>query len=139
MPRFKDTFEQLLARANTVKPRRHPDDVEHRIQCACVQWLRYQYPKYAHNLFAVPNGGKRDKVTAAKMKAEGAQPGVADLLFLKPNSRYHALCIEMKTDKGRQSDTQRKWQQLIEQDGYKYVIIRSLSEFMKEIEDYLSE
>jgi hypothetical protein len=90
-----------------------------------------------HNLFAVPNGGHRDKVTAAKMKGEGVLAGVADLILLKSNSRYGALLIEMKTRTGRQADTQREWQRLIEQDGYKYVVCRSLDDFMREVNDYL--
>lgn len=137
MGKFRQTFEQLLARANTTKPRRRPDDEEHRIQCACVQWFRYQYPHYAHNLFSVPNGGRRDKVTGAKLKAEGQLAGVADLILLRRNANYGALLIEMKTRKGRQADTQRTWQQLIEKDGYKYVVCRSLDDFMREVTNYL--
>lgn len=130
------TFEQMLHRQ--AAPRKRPGDEEHRLQVACVQWFRYQYPKHSHNLFAVPNGGKRDKVTAAKLKAEGALAGVADLILLMPNNQYHALCIEMKTSSGRQADTQRKWQKLIEQDGYKYVICRSIDEFILEVSDYIN-
>lgn len=139
MGKFKDTFEQLLARSRTEKRRKRPGDEEHRIQCACVQWFRYQYKQYSHNLFSVPNGGKRDEVTAAKMKAEGALAGVADLILLRPSGQYHALCIEMKTRTGRQAYTQRNWQQLIEKDGYKYVICRSLGEFITTINDYLND
>lgn len=109
------------------------------MQCACVQWFRYQYPKLRHNLFAVPNGGRRDKVTAAKLKAEGVLAGVADLVLLKSNSSYGALLIEMKTRTGRQADTQREWQRLIETDGYKYVVCRSLDDFMREVNAYISD
>lgn len=35
-------------------------------------------------LFAVPNGGKRDTKTGARMKYEGAVRGVADLILLIP-------------------------------------------------------
>ena len=135
---YRQTFEQMLARQNT-KSRKHPAEEEHRIQCACVQWFRYQYPDLRHNLFSVPNGGKRDKVTAAKLKAEGALAGVVDLILLLPNRSYGALLIEMKTRKGRQADTQREWQQLIERDGYKYVVCRSLEDFIREIKSYLSD
>ena len=44
---------------------------EHSIQVACVEWFRYSYPMLSKRLFAVPNGGRRDAVTGAKMKAEG--------------------------------------------------------------------
>jgi len=139
MNNFRQTFDQMLARAKTIKPRKHPSDDEHRIQCACVQWFRYQHPECRHNLFAVPNGGRRDKTTAAKMKAEGVLAGVADLILLKPNSKYCALLIEMKTRTGRQADTQHEWQRLIERDGYKYVVCRSLEDFIREVDMYLSD
>ena len=131
------TFEQMLTLHRQAAPRKRPDDEEHRLQVACVQWFRYQYPKHAHNLFAVPNGGKRDKVTAAKLKAEGALAGVADLILLIQSKGYGALLIEMKTSSGRQADSQKAWQKAIETDGYKYVICRSISDFMKEVNSYM--
>lgn len=90
-------FEKMLKLANSKKIRKKPDDEEHRIQSACVRAFRYKYPKLRHNLFSVPNGGRRDQVTGAKLKAEGALAGVSDLIFLKSNRFYGALLIEMKT------------------------------------------
>lgn len=117
-----------------------PDDEEHRIQCECVRAFRYKYPKLRHNLFAVPNGSRRDKITGARLKAEGVLAGVADLILLVPNARYHALLIEMKTPKGRQSESQRAWQRAVAgNDDYLYVVCRSLEEFMKKIEEYLNQ
>ena len=118
---------------------RPPRDLEHRLQCACVRWFRLAYPKHRHNLFAVPNGGYRTPATAAKIKAEGALPGVSDLILLIARGGYHGLLFEMKTDKGRQSEAQREWQRLIEADGYKYVVVRSIEEFIKVVEAYLNE
>jgi hypothetical protein len=118
---------------------RSPRDLEHRLQCACVRWFRLAYPQHHHNLFAVPNGGYRTPSTAAKIKAEGALPGVSDLILLIARGDYHGLLIELKTDKGRQSEAQREWQRLIEADGYKYVVVRSIEEFIKVVEAYLNE
>lgn len=138
MGRFSTLFDQMLARQNT-KSRKRPSDEEHRIQCSCVQWFRCQYPQFHHNLFSVPNGGKRDKVTAAKLKAEGALAGVADLILLKSNRQYGALLIEMKAGTGRQADTQRQWQKLIQADGYKYVVCRSVDDFVREVNEYIAD
>lgn len=112
---------------------------ESRLQIACVRWFRYQYPEYARLLFAVPNGGQRSAVTAKIMKAEGVVSGVADLILMKPSRQYHALCIEMKTDKGRQSDNQKDWQFVIESHGYNYVICRTLEEFINTINKHINE
>lgn len=131
------TFDEMMAMQP--KTRRKPRDDEHKLQAACVRWYRLQYPKMKHNLFSVPNGGKRDAVTGAKLKEEGALAGVADLILLKSNRFYGALLIEMKTKTGRQSDSQKEWQHKITADGYKYVVVRSLEDFQREIKDYLAE
>lgn len=122
---------------------------EHNIQSACVRWFNLQWPQYRGLLFAVPNGGARSKATAGKLKAEGVVPGVADLILLVPKSNtyiysagemtlsYHALCIEMKTAKGRQSPEQKEWQAKVEGEGYRYAVCRSLEDFIKQINDYL--
>ena len=122
---------------------------EHRIQCACVRWFAYQYPQYEGLLFACPNGGARDKVTGAMLKAEGVIAGVADLILLVPSNHttlddgrtwyrpIHALCIEMKTEKGRQSPEQKAWQKKIEAHGYKYAVCRSLDDFIETVNGYL--
>lgn len=120
---------------------------EHNIQAACVRWFNLQYPQYRGLLFAVPNGGARNKATAGKLKAEGVVAGVADLLLLVPrktsndplilSTTYHGLAIEMKTAKGRQSPEQKEWQAKVEAQGYKYAVIRSLDDFIDTIEQYL--
>lgn len=119
------------------KQRSKPRHEEHNLQTACVNWFRYQYPTFSKMLIAVPNGGRRDAITGAMLKAEGVKAGVADILFLKPNSKYHGLCIELKTPKGRQSEAQKRWQRSVELLGYRYVILRSIDEFIDEINDYL--
>lgn len=133
---------------------------EHNIQCACVRWFNYQWPEYRGLLFAVPNGGARSKATAGKLKAEGVVAGVADLILLVPRNTnpkktpygeicieidgqipeiwYHALCIEMKTEKGRQSPEQKEWQAKVEGEGYGYAVCHSLDEFMAVVNGYLT-
>ena len=132
-------FDEFRKRFNS-SVRKPPSDEEHRIQCACVRWFRLKHPHLAARLFAVPNGGRRDGITGARLKEEGVLAGVADLVLLVPNANYHALLIEMKTPKGRQSDSQRAWQRAVAgNDDYLYVVARSLEEFIKVIEDYLKD
>ena len=113
---------------------------EHRIQCAIVKWFYYAYPQYRGGLFfAVPNGGHRNIQTARSLKAEGVTSGVSDLLLLVPKREYHGLCVEVKTPAGRQSDNQKNWQRIIEAQGYRYEIVRSLDEFAELVRWYLNE
>ena len=131
------TFQQLVEHQRRNKTRKRPDDEEHRLQCACVNWFRLQYPDHASALFAVPNGGRRDRVSGAKLKAEGVLPGVSDLILLLPRGRHHGLLIEMKTERGKQSQAQRDWQRDMVHRGYKYMVIRSIDEFIDMVTDYL--
>ena len=59
-------------------------NIESQTQQACVRYFRLQYPRYAGCFFSVPNGGRRDTVTGAILKAEGALAGVADLFLSVP-------------------------------------------------------
>lgn len=132
-------YDELKKMYQQKKTRKPPSDEEHRIQVSCVNWFRLAHPNLKSVLFAIPNGGRRDVVTGAKLKVEGVVAGVADLILLKRNKRFGCLCIEMKTGKGRQSDTQKRWQKDVEEAGNKYAICRSLDEFMKVVTKYLND
>lgn len=110
---------------------------ESQLQHSCLAWFRLQYPSLSMMMFAVPNGGKRDTKTGAQMKYEGCIRGVADLILLVPKKGYASLCIEMKTPKGVQSEHQRTWQREAEKYRNRYVVCRSLDEFMNEVNTYL--
>ena len=112
---------------------------ESQIQRACVRWFRIVHRDIEPLFFSVPNGGYRCATTARIMKAEGQRAGVADLILLVPRQGYCALCIEMKTRKGYQSEAQKVFQEKAEEQGAKYVVCRSLDEFQKIIRWYLGE
>ncbi|WP_311560856.1 VRR-NUC domain-containing protein [Prevotella bivia] len=131
------TLEEMIAKKKATT-RKRPSDEEHRIQCSCVRWFNLKHRKLKGRLFAVPNGGKRDALTGAKLKAEGVVAGVADLILLVPNRFYGALLVEMKTLTGRQSKSQKDWEQIITSEGdYKYVVCHSLDDFIREVDDYI--
>lgn len=111
--------------------------LESNIQQSCVMWFRLQYPPLATLLFAIPNGGSRNYLEAKKMKKEGITAGVSDLILLHPNSQYHALCVEMKRKGTYQKPAQKSWQKEVEKKGYKYIVCRSIDEFIIEINKYL--
>jgi len=117
---------------------------ESKLQIACVTWFRLQYPNEV--LFAIPNGGQRNAITAKILKAEGTLAGVADLFLAKKKHfklnghmfvESSGLFIEMKIDKGRQAPSQIEFQKAVEGKGYKYIICRSFDEFKAEIDNYL--
>lgn len=131
------TFDELVARANAEATKAKPRHLESHLQRNCLAWFRLQYPRLALVLFAVPNGGARNKREAGIMKAEGVTAGVADMILLKPSSGFASLCIEFKTDRGRQQETQKEWQRAAERAGNKYVVVRTFEQFQEEIAGYL--
>ena len=116
---------------------------ESKIQQSFIRWFSLQYSKLDKLLFAIPNGGKRSKITASIMKSEGQKRGVADLFLSIPKRTYsdveykNGLYIETKTDIGKQSKEQKEFQKAVESQGYQYTICRSIEEFIKTINDYL--
>ena len=69
---------------------------ESRIQSQCFTWFWNKYPQYRGLLFHIPNGGKRTKVEAARLKAMGVVPGVPDLFLAIAGYGYYGLFIEVK-------------------------------------------
>lgn len=113
---------------------------EGKIQAECFAWFWNEYPQFRKCLFHVPNENNRSDsnlIQGAIRKSLGVVPGVADLLFLVPRGKYHGLCIEMKDEKGKQRPAQEEWQAIVESQGYRYNICRSLEQFKEIMKDYL--
>lgn len=122
---------------------------ESQIQQSAVRWFRLQYPNLSRLLVHIPNEGKRNIkmikgravcIGGARLKAEGLVKGASDLVLFVPNENYHALCLETKVGgehKTYQSKEQKEWQQEVENQGYKYVVYRSIDEFISIINEYL--
>lgn len=113
---------------------------EGKIQASCYQYFWNTYPQYRGLYFAVPNENNRgdsNAITGAIRRSMGVYHGVADTLMLVPQNGFHGLCIEYKDEKGRQSEHQVAWQKLVEAQGYRYEICRSLEQFKIIIEEYL--
>ena len=111
--------------------------IEDALQKSIVRYWDLRHPRLSLHLVCVPNGGKRNAAEAAKFKQMGVRPGFPDLLLALPNRFYPFMGIELKTARGRQSEHQKEYQRLFEQMGAKYVLVRSLDEFIRITEDYL--
>jgi hypothetical protein len=77
-------------------------------------------------VFAIPNAGKRNPATAARMKAEGLMAGVADLCVMLPGGRVGWL--ELKTAKGVQSTAQEAFEDICDVFSHPYAVARDLDE-----------
>lgn len=115
---------------------------EGKIQAACYQYFWNTFPQYRGLYFAVPNENSRtdsNPITGAIRRSMGVYHGVADTLLLVPSGPFHGLCVEYKDEHGKQSVHQIAWQKLVEAQGYRYVICRSLDQFKQIIRGYLDK
>ena len=90
-------------------------------------------------LFHIPNGGKRNIVTARRLKAEGVKAGVPDLFLPVSRGGFHGLFIEMKAGKNKPTEKQDVWITDLRQQGYKVVVCYGCEEAIGEIKRYLEE
>ena len=100
---------------------------EHQIQAQIVAYWNINYPQHRKCLFHVNNKAK-DSLEGARFKTLGVIAGVSDLILLAPNGTTYL--IELKDNTGKQSDHQKAFQQQATSLGHKYLIIRSLQEFI---------
>ena len=116
---------------------------EHDEQVKLIQWATLNtaaHPELAM-LYAIPNGGQRNIITAAKLKAEGVKSGVPDLFLAVAKTvdgkQKHGLYIEMKSAKGKTSHSQKWWLEHLAIGGYETAVCYSFDEARKAICGYL--
>lgn len=116
--------------------RRHPEEDEQQALFQWVEWVSGKHPEL-EMLFHIPNGGKRNKLEAIRLKREGVRAGVPDLFLPVARGGYHGLFIELKAGKGVASLMQREWIARLEKQGYRAQIAVGWEEAAKVIMEYL--
>jgi hypothetical protein len=110
-------------------------------QQALFEWAEFAAKKTPELklLFAVPNGGKRDKVTGAILKREGVKSGVPDICLPVSRDGFHGLYIEMKVGKNKPTEKQLWWMGQLQKQGYMVEVCYSWGEAVKVITGYMTE
>lgn len=109
-------------------------------QQALFRWLEIKSRKHPELglCFAIPNGGRRDRIEARHLKEQGVKPGVPDLFLPVARGLWHGLFIELKRQKGgRVSEAQRRWIADLERQGYRAEVACGWQEAAQIIEIYL--
>lgn len=119
------------------------EQLEHEEQVSLIKWWSLAHNKFMVNeelLFAIPNGGKRNVITARKLKDEGVRAGVPDLFLAYPGTHGgRGLFIEMKKkDGGRLSTNQSCMIQSLAQVGFHCAVCHGWEEAKIAIENYLN-
>lgn len=114
-------------------------ETEHAQQVALFMWagmLATQWPAL-ELLYAIPNGGLRNKATAAMLKAEGVKSGFPDVGLPVPRHGYAGCFIEMKKPKGKTAagslspDQRDFWHPRLTQEGYYVTVCYSYEDARK--------
>lgn len=101
-----------------------------------IQWCRTD-PRYQY-LFHIPNESVGGQGWLARNRQMGVKSGVPDLFYPVPMNGYHGMFIEMKANKGRLSQAQKRWIDALTQMGYKCVVAHGWNEAREALEQYLS-
>jgi hypothetical protein len=115
--------------------------IESAEQQALMQWAELSLGNRPELklLYHIPNGGKRNKITAARLKKEGVKAGVPDLCLPVPRGMYHGMYIEMKAPKGKTTKNQDEWIKSLEEQGYYVVVCHGWEKAMSELLYYLDQ
>lgn len=103
---------------------------EHNIQKSIVRWFKREYPEYL--IFASCNEACYTRKTY--FTEAGMLNGVSDLICILPNK---ILFIELKTERGIQSKSQKDFEAKIKFLNFNYHIIKSLDDFKELIKNNL--
>lgn len=110
-------------------------------QSDLIRWANECIEKNIHPelimLYAIPNGGTRDKLEAVNLKRQGVASGVPDLCLAVPRGKYHGLYIEMKVHPNKTTDNQDKWLKNLSFFGYAVKVCYGAVTAKNAIEHYL--
>lgn len=119
----------------------HIECPEEEVEQTCLfRWAAYSLGAHPELklLHAIPNGGKRSKSEAARMKAAGVKAGVPDMFLPVARGGSHGLYIELKRIKGgRVSAEQLAWMEELTREGYTCAVCHGWEEARKVIQTYL--
>lgn len=131
-------YQCFAEKKNPSKKGKKHDKPEERMQIEFFNQVPIFFPQIPSKLLlAVPNGGSRNIIEAKNLKAQGVKAGVSDVLLLIAKKGFSCLCLEFKTEKGKQSEEQIIFQNQAEKAGNKYVVVRSVKEAIDTLKWYL--
>ena len=142
----RKAYQRSYQRANGYEAQRKYQEknrerqrLEYDMQCAVVDWAKWNANRHPELelLYHTPNGEKRDKATAARLKRMGVLAGVPDLHLSVSRGAYSSLYIELKAEDGKLSPEQAEVIQRLRDENNDVKVCRSTREAIEVIEEYL--
>lgn len=119
-PARSDATPRASARPN--RRRAHPDEYTEQVFLFDLVRIWEGRVPELRLLHHIPNGGKRDAITGARLKRAGVRAGVLDLHLPVARGGYHGLWIELKVDRNKATETQQWWIERLVEEGHKVVV-----------------
>lgn len=104
---------------------------------AALPEIQAKYPQFKRLLFAIPNGGERNIIVAAKMKATGTKADVSDIFLSVARGPYHGLYIELKKFGGEARQGQLEFIEAVKAEGFCAVVIEGWEHSIVTLEWYM--
>ena len=119
---------------------RAPVPTESVEQQLLFRWARFYVSKYPELalLYHIPNEIKWNAAQGKQRKDIGVKSGVPDLCLPVARGQYHGLYIEMKAERGRVSENQKKWLKRLMEQGYLAKVCYGFDEAIRCIKEYYS-
>lgn len=114
---------------------------EEREQAELVAWFKREYGEdLAECLHHSPNGGLRNKASAARFKFMGVRRGFPDLVLYHPRGGFPGLAIEFKPTVGgsKPSKYQFDWLERLAKCGFLATWAKGIEAAQNTITDYMA-
>lgn len=106
----------------------YTEQTEAALQAECFMYAWNYLPSTRYCLFAVPNGGRRNRLEASRMKGTGTVAGIPDMLLIWLGT---VTGLEFKTTTGRLSPAQEQCHAVWGNHGVLVHTIREIEEFKR--------
>lgn len=103
------------------------------LQAKCTMLFRRLYLDQYFRLHLIFNNPPNPRM-AGVLKSLGLNRGIADQVYFSPIGIV--VWIDYKNEKGRQSEEQKMFQNMVESYGHKYVLIYNETQFLDTIKMY---
>lgn len=102
-----------------------------------MQLLYFKLPKIADLIYHTPNGGKRNKFEALRLKKQGTKAGIPDYFLPVAIAPFHGLYLELKAQKGTLQKSQKEWLNKLSEQGYATCVAYGADQAFDQITKYL--
>ena len=98
---------------------------EQQLQVQCYTWFHNSFPEL-RGLLNCNNNNSENVIKGLQNKALGVQNGRSDMVLYYQGRSTH---IELKNGSNKQTPNQKKWQELMESQGFDYHVVTNFQAF----------